>query len=275
MHEPRPCDASELDQLARLLGIVRALRAPDGCPWDREQTLESMAPHLIEEAHEAADAIRKGESAATREELGDVLMNVLMLAQIAQDRSVFDHRDVARTVGDKLIRRHPHVFGDGEVNRDADAVLKQWEQIKREEAAARGDGASPSALAGVPDALPALLRAQRVGEKAARVGFDWIDIQGPRAKVDEELAELDEALRQRVSGAASQAVEEELGDVLFSVVNLARWTGVHAETALQRTVDRFKTRFAHVESALGDRLSEASTEELDEAWRTAKAAESE
>lgn len=268
--------AESIPQTLRLLEIVRRLRAPDGCPWDREQTLESMAPHLLEEAFEAVDAIRKGLHREACEELGDVLMNVLMLSRIAHEDQRFDHEDVARTVADKLVRRHPHVFGPeaagtGGGGKSAEQVLTDWEAIKRAEAAERAtaDGTEErprSVLDGVPDALPALQRAQRVGEKAARTGFDWPDADGPRRKLDEELDELDEA----IAGGEPSAVEDELGDVLFSAVNLARHHGVHAETALQRTIDKFRARFAAVEHELGERLGAAGLDELEAAWQRAK-----
>ena len=176
-------------QLHRLLQIIERLRAPDGCPWDREQSEESMAPHLLEEAFEAVEAIEKADTDESCEELGDVLMNVLMIAQIAAEAGRFTSEDVARSISDKLVRRHPHVFGDLTAA-DSDEVLKNWEQIKKQEKGDKPRGA----LEGLPTNLPALLLAFRIGEKAHRAGFDWPDPTGPRAKLDEELGELDEAL---------------------------------------------------------------------------------
>jgi MazG family protein len=248
-------------QLHRLLDIIARLRAPGGCPWDREQTAESMAPHLLEEAFEAVDAIRRRDPQASCEELGDVLMNVLMIAQIAGESAGFTSEDVARLIADKLVRRHPHVFGDV-IARDSDQVLQNWEQIKRHEK----DGDPRGALDGLPIDLPALLLAFRMGEKAARVGFDWPDRAGPRRKVDEELLELDAAL----ADGAAVGIEAELGDVLFSLCNLARHAGVNPELALRSTADRFKARFREVERALGDRLAHASLEEMETAWQAAK-----
>ena len=259
----------ELAALDRLLDVVHRLRAPDGCPWDREQTEGSMAPHLLEEAFEAVDAVEAGEPAAIAEELGDVLLNVLMIAQIAAEAGRFDTADVATAIADKLVRRHPHVFGDSRAD-DAATVLARWEEIKRRERAERAADPEtpPSALDGVPNALPALLRGLRVGEKAARVGFDWPDALGPRAKLDEELAELDAAL-----GAGDRdAAQAELGDVLFSLCNLARHHGLEPETALRGTIERFSARFRRVERELGDGLRDASLETMEQAWQAAKRA---
>jgi MazG family protein len=244
------------------MAIIARLRAPGGCPWDREQTEVTMAPHLLEEAYEALEAIQRGDTETSCEELGDVLMNVLMVAQIAAEQDRFDAEDVARTIADKLVRRHPHVFGDVEA-RDAEHVLRNWEKIKRTE---KADGQPRGALAGVPAALPALLRATRIGEKAARVGFDWPDAEGPRQKLTEELGELDRAL----SAGDQESVQQELGDVLFSLCNVARHAGVNAEMALRQTIERFTTRFDHVERSLGSRLEEASLAEKEALWQAAK-----
>lgn len=249
----------DLPALRELQRIIARLRAPDGCPWDRKQTITSMAPHLLEETHEALDAIRAEAMDGTCEELGDVLMNVLLIAQIAAEEGHFDLEQVARQVGDKLVRRHPHVFGDGEAE-DTDEVLTTWEAIKRQE---KG-GAPRGALAGIPSGLPALHKAYRVGEKAARTGFDWPDARGPREKLDEEIGELDRAL------ASGEGVAEEFGDVLFSVVNLARHHKVQPEEALAACIERFSSRFRFVEERLGARLSEASLEEMETAWAEAK-----
>lgn len=255
-------DHTDTPQLHRLLQIITQLRAPGGCPWDREQTEVSMAPHLLEEAYEAIDAIQQGQPDASCEELGDVLMNVLMIAQIAAEGGRYNAEDVARGISDKLVRRHPHVFGDASAE-DAEAVVTNWERIKREE---KGGDVPRGALAGVPANLPALLQATRIGEKAARAGFDWPDLAGPRGKIDEELGELDEAV---ASGDAG-AIERELGDVLFSLVNLARHTGVNPEMALRGTNERFRSRFGRVEAELGSRLADASLEEMEAIWQAAK-----
>lgn len=249
-------------QLHRLQQIITRLRAPDGCPWDREQTEESMAPHLLEEAFEAIDAIQSGDAINSCEELGDVLMNVLMIAEIAQESGRFDSEDIARAISDKLVRRHPHVFGDVKAD-NAEQVLANWERIKREE---KGDAGPRGALDGVPANLPALLQAFRIGEKASQAGFDWPDRAGPRAKLDEELAEFDEA----IASGDGEAIGMELGDVLFSMVNLARHAGVNPEMVLRATNHRFRTRFARVEAELGDRLRDAPLAEKEAIWQAAK-----
>lgn len=228
-----------------------------------------MAPSLIEESFEATDAILKGDWGDACAELGDVLANVFLIATIADQSGRFGVADVARAIDDKLVRRHPHVFGDAERS-DASGTVAQWETLKREERKSKG-----SALDGVPQALPALLRAFRCGQKAARLGFDWPDHEGPRRKVDEELGELDEALsgvegELKPGDPRRQHAQSELGDVLFSLCNLARHYGLEPETALRETVDRFSGRFRQVERELGDRLSEATLEEMEAAWSRAK-----
>lgn len=256
-------------QLTRLIDIVARLRAPDGCPWDREQTEESMAPHLLEEAHEAVDAIERGDVRESCEELGDVLMNVLMISQISAEQRRFGLEDLARGIADKLVRRHPHVFPpeDGEVSVEGSAeVLRNWEAIKQKEKAAKGGG---GVLSGIPAGLPQLIKAHRVGEKAAQAGFDWPDRAGVRTKVDEELSELDRAIR----SGDREAMADEVGDLLFTVVNLARHLGVNPDMALRGTLRRFIDRFGKVEKRLGKGLGQASLEELEAAWDAAKAAE--
>ncbi|MCK5941193.1 MAG: nucleoside triphosphate pyrophosphohydrolase [Planctomycetes bacterium] len=257
---------ADLPGFSHLLATIARLRAPDGCPWDRKQTTASMAPCLLEEAFEASDALRRGATDEAREELGDVLVNVAMIGQIASEDGRFGADDVARDAADKLIRRHPHVFG-GERADDAENALQTWERQKQREKAERG--LDRSALSGVPTALPALLRAFRVGQKAAKVGFDWPDRDGPRRKLDEELGELDDAIQ---SGDEA-AIADELGDVLFSVCNLARHLGVNPETALAGTADKFQRRFAAVERAFDYQLEGRDLEALEAAWRRAKADE--
>lgn len=246
--------------LPRLVAVMRRLLGPDGCPWDRAQTKETLRPYVIEEAFEVVDAIDRGAPADLREELGDLLMQVVFLAELARAEGSFDVDDVVAGIADKLERRHPHVFGDAEVA-DADEVLRNWEAIKAEEKAGRG------ALEGVPVSMPALLRAVKVGEKAARVGYDWPDAEGARAKIDEELRELDEA-----SDPARE--EEELGDLLFAIASYARKRALDPEAALRRALDRFGARFGLVERRAaqeGVRLSDLDAEELDRRWRAAKA----
>lgn len=255
-----------LPGLQHLLATVARLRAPDGCPWDRQQTTASMAPHLVEEAFEAAEALRRGDEANTREELGDVLVNVCMIGQIANEAARFDVDAVAHAAADKLVRRHPHVFGDTKVD-GAEAAFRNWERQKQQEK--KDQPGARSVLAGVPVALPALLRAFRIGTKAAKVGFDWPDRDGPRGKVGEELAELDAA----IAGGEPGAIADELGDVLFSLCNLARHLGVNPETALAGTTDKFQRRFQFVERAFDYELAGRTLAEMDAAWNQAKAAE--
>jgi MazG family protein len=251
----------------RLLGIMARLRDPArGCPWDLEQDFRSIAPHTVEEAYEVADAIERDDLGALRDELGDLLFQVVFHARLADERGRFAFDDVVNAICDKLERRHPHVFGDASVA-DAEEQTRAWERMKREERAARGD---LGALADVPLALPALTRARKLGARAAAAGFDWPDAAGPRAKVDEELAELDRA----AASGDPAACEAELGDLLFSVVNLARHLQVDPEFALRQANDRFARRYRHVEEALarlGQPVSGASPELLDHLWAAAKA----
>jgi MazG family protein len=264
---------SPLPGLQHLLATIARLRAPDGCPWDKKQSTASMAPHLVEEAFEAADALRREQVPEAREELGDVLVNVAMISQIASEAGHYDLDDVAAAAADKLVRRHPHVFGDQQAE-SAELAHSRWETQKQREkdahAAATGAGnAGRSVLVGVPIALPALLRAFRIGEKAARVGFDWPDPAGPRGKVDEELRELDEAS----AGGDAAKVAAELGDVLFSLCNLARHLGSNPEVALAGTIDKFQRRFTAIEQEFDFQLRGRTLAELDAAWSRAKAAE--
>jgi MazG family protein len=253
--------ASPFNQLCE---IVARLRAPDGCPWDREQTNDSLLPGLIEEAYEVAGAIRAHDDQNLREELGDLILLAVMHSQIAEENGRFNISDVLENVTAKLVRRHPHVFGSSEV-RDTDGVVKQWEAIKREEK----NDAGGHYLADLPAALPALLRAQKAQKKAARVNFDWKKISDVAAKVDEELAEAKEAIAAR----DPTAIAEEMGDLLFAVVNLARKSNLDAETVLQTATDKFVSRFNKVEDELrgqGKTLGEAGLEELDQIWNALK-----
>ena len=232
-----PLESQDGATLTRLVGVMRRLLAPGGCPWDREQTFASLRKYVLEEACEVIDAIDSGDRSALKEELGDLLLQVVFQAELARAQAGFSIDDVVAGIVDKLVHRHPHVFGDLTA-KDADEVLRNWERIKAKEKGSRG------ILGGVPRSLSALTRAQRIGEKVARVGFDWADRAGSRAKVDEEIGELDRAI---LSGDKA-AIESEMGDVLFALVNLSRHLDVDAEGALRGTIDRFTTRFAHVES---------------------------
>lgn len=254
-----------------LVEVMARLRSPDGCPWDREQDHTSLKPYLLEESYEVLDAIDAGDDAELCAELGDVLLQVVFHAQVANETERFSIDDVCQAIVDKLVRRHPHVFGDTEVD-GSGQVLKNWEQIKLEE---RGtaDGPPPSALDGVPRPLPALLRAQRVQEKASRVGFDWEQADGALQKVSEEVEEL---RRETEEGGSAERVTEEFGDLLFALVNAARFLKVVPEDALRGAVDKFESRFRQVEKTFAERgqsLQAASLEQMDAVWDEIKSAE--
>ena len=246
-----------------LLNVMARLRGPGGCPWDREQTRDSLKPFLIEEAYEVLEALDSGQREAVLEELGDLLFQVVFHAQLAAERDEFSMLDVLQHLVDKMTRRHPHVFGDSAVG-SAREALSQWEAIKHAE------GKSRSVLEGVPRSLPALLRAQRIQVKAARVGFDWQNAEAAWAKVEEEVSEVNAAL----AHGDRTKVREELGDLLFSLVNVARLLGIDAEGSLQAGVEKFRRRFqlmeAEVTAGRGS-LSDASLEEMDRVWERAKA----
>jgi ATP diphosphatase len=236
------------------MAIMRRLRDPDGgCAWDREQTFETIAPYTIEEAYEVADAIGRGDMADLKDELGDLQLQVVYHAAIAEERGAFTLADVLGAIADKMVRRHPHIFGDA-------AESPGWEALKAAERGARSD---TSAVAGVALALPALKRAEKIQSRAARVGFDWPDISGPRAKIDEELAEIEVA-------ASDEEREAELGDLLFSVVNYARHMGIDPEQALRGAVGRFETRFRRVEAIADKPLKDMDIEALEALWQRAK-----
>ena len=250
-------DAASID---RLLGIMRQLRNPDGgCEWDLAQSFETIAPYTIEEAYEVADAIAGGDPAAICDELGDLLLQVVFHSQIAADAGLFDIDDVINAISDKMERRHPHIFGGGAT----DDVRRQWEAIKADEREADG---SQGALAGVALSLPALLRAQKLQGRAARVGFDWPDTDGPREKIAEELAEVAEA-----TDAAER--REEVGDLLFAVVNYARKLGVDAEGALRDANLKFARRFEAMEDRAGGSLAGLSLDAQEAHWQAVKASE--
>ncbi len=246
----------------KLCEIVAKLRAPGGCPWDREQTHESLLPQLIEEAYEVAGAVRAKDDANFREELGDLLLLIVMHAEIAQETGRFKIDNVIGDVTEKLIRRHPHVFGTSDA-RDSGAVLKQWESIKRAEKT------SKHYLDNLPAALPALMRAQKTQSKVARVNFDWSEPGEVIAKVEEELSET----KQAIASQDGEAMENEIGDLLFAVVNLARKCKLDAESALQTATDKFVARFNRLEDALraqGKRLGDVDLAELDAIWKQIK-----
>ena len=250
---------------AKLCDIVAKLRAPGGCPWDREQTNESLLPALIEEAYEVASAIRANDDPNLREELGDLVLLAVMHSEIAKETGRFNIDEVLEEVTSKLIRRHPHVFATSDA-KDAEGVVKQWEAIKHEEK--KGDRDSHY-LADLPAALPALMRAQKAQKKAARVNFDWIEMSDVVAKVDEELGETKDALASRDPAQ----IADEIGDLLFAVVNLARKSGLDSESLLQAATDKFVSRFNRVEDELkarGKKLGEVGLEDLDAIWNEMK-----
>jgi ATP diphosphatase len=261
--------------MERLEAIMRQLRGPQGCPWDREQDLKSLRPYLIEEAYEVLDEMdRVAEGGPWRplaEELGDLLFQIVFHAQLASEQpGGFVLADVANAIADKIERRHPHVFGEATVS-GAPQVLENWAKLKAKERKEK-HGHHGSVLDGVPSQAPALQRAERLTEKASRIGFDWPSLAGPRAKVDEELAELDRA----IASKDKEAIEHELGDVLFALVNVARHLGVPPEDALRQANKRFIARFQAVERKLEARgvpFGEARPEELDALWNEAKAEE--
>jgi len=264
---------SAADQFQKLCEIVAKLRGPGGCPWDREQTNESLLPALVEEAYEVAEAARAKDDAHFREELGDLLLLVVMHAEIAREAGRFDIDEVIHDVSEKLVRRHPHVFGTSDA-RDSGAVLKQWEAIKREE-----KKADSHYLASLPKALPALMRGQKAQSKAARVNFDWTEMRDVVAKVEEELGEMKEAIASLATASSSRGgedrarTEEEIGDMLFAVVNLARKCRIDAESAMQGATGKFVTRFNRLEDELRrrkKRLGDVDLQEMDAIWNEIK-----
>ena len=251
----------------RLVELMHRLRSPGGCPWDAEQTHESLKRYLLEECYEVIEAIDQKDPDHLKEELGDLMLQPVFHAAIAAEKGEFTLDEVLDTVCAKLIRRHPHVFGD-QVVRTADEQVERWEQIKKEE---KGEERK-SALAGVPPQLPALMKAQKITEKAARVGFDWEHVDQVYAKVLEELHEFEETMAE-----GNQArMEAELGDLLFAIVNLGRFLSLNPEEALRKTIDRFAKRFAHIEETMharGVQMKDSTLEEMDKLWEEAKAAE--
>lgn len=248
------------ESLERLKEVVAKLRSPEGCPWDREQTHKSLKKFLLNESYELFDAIDNDDSEHMKEELGDVLLQVFLHAQIASENKQFDVYDVADQISDKLIRRHPHVFSDTKVN-SVNEVLQNWEQIKNEEKTER-----ESVLDGIPKAMPALLRASEISKKAVAVGFEWPDEQMLwdtfYSEIDEIKAELAAGNKDKLSG--------EIGDLLFCIVNLSRWHGICPEMALQESSNKFTSRFQHMEQNTTKKLSDCQQPELEELWQNAK-----
>lgn len=253
--------------LPRLLEIMRVLRGPGGCPWDHKQTLTTLKDHLIEESHEVLDAIDSGDRSKLRDELGDLLLQIVFQSQICAEEGAFTFDDVARAIGDKLIRRHPHVFGNLPV-KDAEQVLKNWEAIKKAE---RGE-TPRSMLDGIPRSLPALHRAHLVQKRVARVGFDWDHVEGALDKLEEEIGEI----RAAVAAGDIAAIREEIGDLLFATVNVSRFLDQNAEEILGETIQKFVRRFDELERrvhARGQKVSDLPLAELDKVWEEVKSAE--
>ena len=251
----------------QLVQLMTTLRGEQGCPWDRKQTLETLKPFVIEESYEVIDAIDRNDRAALAEELGDFLLQAVFIAELTREEGSFDIYDAVTAIHDKLVRRHPHVFGDVQAD-DAEQVLVNWEKLKNEERKAE----NKSVLAGVPQALPALLRASRLTEKAARVGFDWRRTEDVFAKLQEEIGELHEA----IDSGDQNKVHDEVGDLLFTLANIARKLDVNAEEALQSTNRKFTRRFESMERSVrerGQNLDQLTLEQMDALWDAAKASE--
>lgn len=252
-----------IDQINRLIRLIETLRGENGCPWDKKQTPESMAVYLIEETYELVDAIRSGSGRAVREELGDVLFHLLFLAHLYTETGLFDLQSAAAGIVQKMIRRHPHVFGDREAGSIPD-IRKQWREIKKTEKDSKN-----SILDGVPAGLPALMRAYRISERAGGAGFDWDDVHGVMEKAEEEWGEFKEAVHKKDKGEITM----ELGDILFTLVNVARLARVHPETALAASTQKFCERFQHMEKQLathGASVESVPREELERQWNEAK-----
>jgi ATP diphosphatase len=263
------------ESLQRLLAVMARLRDPDGgCPWDLVQDFASIAPYTIEEAYEVADAIERDDMTALKEELGDLLLQVVFHARMAEEKGSFDFSDVAKTISDKLVRRHPHVFDDLAIE-GAAAQSRAWEDIKAaeraEKAAGNGDGngagKGAGLLANVPLALPASTRAEKLQKRAARVGFDWPEVAQVFDKIDEEIEEIKQEIQ---NGSGQDRLQDEVGDLLFAVVNLGRHLGVDPERALRGTNRKFERRFQVIEETFGPGLDTASLEEMEAAWLAAK-----
>lgn len=254
--------------LDEFIETISRLRAPDGCPWDREQTHRTLARYLLEEAYEVLEAIHEGDPAKLKEELGDLLLQVVLNAQVAQDAGDFDIQDIARGINEKIVSRHPHVFGEAKVE-NAEQVKVQWEELKRKEK--KNVHGKVSAIDGVPATMPALLQALKISEKAVEQGFEWNDIDEVWAKVHSELNELQEAIANSDGAPRDRDVDLEMGDVLFTLVNVARWQNLNPEESLLLAMDKFKQRFRKMEEITSKPLKELSKEELAVLWEKAKA----
>jgi XTP/dITP diphosphohydrolase/ATP diphosphatase len=273
--QDEPSQTEAAAALARAAAIMARLRAPGGCPWDREQTFDSIKRHTLEETYEVFDAIERRAWPELKDELGDLFLQVLFYAQMASEAGYFTLRDVADALSSKLVRRHPHVFGDA-VATDSGAVLRNWERIKREEKLSAPAGEQPkSMLAEIPRSMPAMLEATKLGSRAAKVGFDWPEIEGLFDKLTEETAELRGELEASSREERNERVEDELGDLLFTAVHLARHLQLDPELALRRSNAKFRRRFAAMERAAGGPagLESLSAEQLDALWNQVKTTE--
>jgi len=253
------------DAFQRLVELMATLRGPNGCPWDRKQTPESLKPFLVEECYEAIDALEDGAPDKIRDELGDLLFQIIFHARIAEETGRFTINDVITAIDEKMIRRHPHVFGTEKLSTDKE-VLANWEDIKKKE---KGHEDRKSILEGVPKELPSLLRAHRLQERAARVGFDWAHLNEALPKLDEEIAEFKESLKSE----DAEKIEEELGDVFFMLVNVSRFLGVNPDEALRKTIGKFIHRFRYIEEhaeQAGRSLNDMTLDEMETLWQEAK-----
>ena len=253
------------DNFKELVALMARLRGHDGCPWDRKQTPESLKPFLVEECYEVIDALDEGTPAEVKEELGDLLFQIIFHARIAEERGQFAIQDVIAANIEKMVRRHPHVYGDADLSTDKE-VLANWEEIKKKE---KGYEERTSVLEGVPRHLPSLLRAHSLQERAARVGFDWSRIEEALPKLDEEIAEFKESLQKEDPAG----IEEELGDIFFMLVNISRFLGVNPEDALRKTISKFIRRFRHIEesaAAAGRPLGDMTLDQMEQLWQESK-----
>lgn len=259
----------EKPDITKLTSLMERLRGSDGCPWDKEQTFASLVPFIIEEAYEVVAAIDSGDSFHLKEELGDLLFQIIFVSRMAEEAGQFDMADVIDTSEEKMVRRHPHVFGAAKAG-TSEEVLKHWAEIKKAEK--KGKKEAEGLLSGIPEMMPALLRAHKVSQKAARAGFDWEDVQDVFVKVSEELDEF----RKELLNKNAEGMEEEFGDLLFSLVNVSRFIEVNPEDALRKTIAKFIARFNHIEKSIvekGGDLSSASMDEMERLWTEAKALE--
>ena len=263
------------ERFERLVGIMEKLRGPDGCPWDKEQDFNSLKPMLVEEVYEVLEAIENGDFEGMSEELGDLLLHVVFHAHLGKEAGQFDINTVIDTISDKLIRRHPHVFGNESAS-TAEEVIKNWETIKAREKAQKlknGSAEQRSLLEGIPSKLPAIHEAHQISSRAARVGFDWPDLEGIFDKLQEEVKELKDVISAAGDGGRRERLEDEIGDMLFVIVNIARYLKIDSESALKRANRKFKSRFQYMEGELakqGKTLEQTPLEEMEALWQKAK-----